>query len=152
MARSLNNLRKFRLALVALRRSYLRRVWGMDIDPSVQMSLSAKFDMTHPAGIHIGANTYIAFEARVLAHDMTRNVRPHTHIGENCFIGGRALIMPGVRIGNSCIVGAGAVVTKSVPDGCVVAGNPAKIMQEGLELLSYGRMPSAAQPQTLSAR
>jgi acetyltransferase-like isoleucine patch superfamily enzyme len=141
MLKSLNQLKRLRKLVVGLRRGYLRRVWGMDIDPSVEMSLSAKFDLTHPSGIHIGANTYIAFEARILSHDMTRALYLDTRIGENCFIGGRALILPGVTIGNSCIVGAGAVVTKSVPDGCIVVGNPATILREGLQLMSYGRVP-----------
>ena len=47
-------------------------------------------------------------------------------IGENCFIGARSVIMPGVTIGDNCIVGAGSVVTKSIPPNTVVAGNPAK--------------------------
>ena len=38
------------------------------------------------------------------------------------------MIMPGVVIGERCIVGGGSVVTKSVPDGCMVAGNPAKFI------------------------
>ncbi len=46
----------------------------------------------------------------------------YTSIGANC------MIMPGVTIGNNCIVGGGSVVTKSVPDGCMVAGNPAKFI------------------------
>ena len=141
MLKSLNQLKKLRKFLVGLKRGYLRRVWGMDIDPSVEMSLSAKFDLTHPSGIHIGRNTYIAFETRILSHDMTRALKLDTRIGENCFIGGRALILPGVTIGNSCIVGAGAVVTRSVPDGCIVVGNPATILREGMQLMTYGRVP-----------
>lgn len=46
----------------------------------------------------------------------------YTYIGENC------MIMPGVTIGEHCIVGGGSVVTKSIPDGCMVAGNPAKFI------------------------
>jgi len=49
-------------------------------------------------------------------------VGSYTSIGANC------MIMPGVTIGERCLIGGGAVVTKSVPDGCVVAGNPAKII------------------------
>ena len=112
--------------VVALRRLWLRKVWGLDIHPTVQMSLSAKFDLTHPKGIHIGAYSYVAFDTRILSHDMPRNLRAHTRIGENCFIGGRTLILPGVSVGNSCIVGAGSVVTRSVPANCIVAGNPAQ--------------------------
>ena len=47
-------------------------------------------------------------------------------IGNDCWIGGRAVILPGVTIGNRCIVGAGAVVTKDVPDDTTVVGNPAQ--------------------------
>lgn len=140
MIKSLNKLRRLRKALVGLRRAYLRRVWRMDIDPTVEMSLSAKFDLTHPAGIHIGPHTYVAFGARILAHDMTRNIRLHTRIGANCFIGGQSLILPGVTIGDSCIVGAGSVVTKPVPDNCIVGGNPARILRRDVRLLTYGRI------------
>ena len=143
MLKSLNQLRRLRRALVGMKRMYLRRVWGMDIHPSTEMSLSAVFDKTHPGGIHVAAHSYIAFEARILSHDMTRNVHCHTRIGRNCFIGGRALILPGVEIGDSCIVGAGSVVTKSVPANCVVGGNPARILRRDVELLSYGRFDPA---------
>lgn len=50
-------------------------------------------------------------------------------IGDDCWIGGGALILPGITIGNRCIVGAGSVVTKDVPDDSMVAGNPAKLMK-----------------------
>ncbi|WP_312021789.1 acyltransferase [Yoonia sp.] len=139
--RSLNELRKLRKLFVFIKKTWLTLFWKMDIHHSVEMSLSAKFDKTHPAGIHVGAHTYIAFDVRVLAHDMTRNLRAHTRIGKNCFIGGRSLILPGVEIGDSCIVGAGSVVTKSVSAGCIVAGNPAKVIRQDVELLSYGRIP-----------
>lgn len=141
MIKSLNRLRKLRLLLVWIRRSWLRHVWGLDIHPTVQMSLSAKFDLTYPAGIHVGPYSYVAFDARILSHDMPRGLRRHTRIGANCFIGGRSLILPGVEIGDNCIVGAGSVVTKSVPPNCIVAGNPARILRRDVTLLAYGRLP-----------
>jgi maltose O-acetyltransferase len=49
-------------------------------------------------------------------------------IGNNCFIGARAFIMPGVIIGHNSIVGAGSIVSKSVPPNVVVAGNPARVI------------------------
>ena len=104
--RSLNQLRRLRHLLVGVKKAWLTRFWKMDIHPSVDMSLSAAFDKTHPAGIHVGADSYVAFDARLLAHDMTRNVKLHTRIGQRCFIGGRALVLPGVEIGDDCIVGS----------------------------------------------
>lgn len=70
-------------------------------------------------------------------------VGSYTSIGANC------MIMPGVTIGERCIIGGGSVVTKSVPDGCMVAGNPAKFIgytdafyhrlkDKGLDTKTYG--------------
>ena len=50
-------------------------------------------------------------------------------IGDNVFLGANVTIIGGVRIGNNVEVGAGSVVVKDVPDNCVVAGNPAKIIK-----------------------
>jgi maltose O-acetyltransferase len=51
--------------------------------------------------------------------------RPIT-IGDDCWIGGSAVISPGVTIGDRCIVGAGAVVTKDIPSDTIAVGNPAR--------------------------
>lgn len=50
-------------------------------------------------------------------------------IGNDVWIGARALMLPGVKIGEGAIVGAGAIVTKDVPPYAVVAGNPAKVIK-----------------------
>ena len=51
-------------------------------------------------------------------------------IGNDVWIGANCTILPGVTIGNNVVVAAGAVVTKDVPDNCVVGGVPAKIIKE----------------------
>ncbi|MDE6453620.1 MAG: sugar O-acetyltransferase [Muribaculaceae bacterium] len=50
-------------------------------------------------------------------------------IGDSVWIGGNAVILPGVRIGSRSVVAAGAVVTRDVPEGMVVAGNPARVIK-----------------------
>lgn len=49
-------------------------------------------------------------------------------IGDDCWIGGRVTIQPGVHVGNGAVIAAGAVVTKDVPPYAVVGGVPAKII------------------------
>ena len=51
-------------------------------------------------------------------------------IGDDVWIGANAVILPGVTIGSHCVVAAGAVVTKDVPDNCVVGGVPAKVIKK----------------------
>lgn len=51
-----------------------------------------------------------------------------TTIKAGASIGGGAVILPGVTIGVKAMIGAGSVVTKSVPDGCIVLGNPARVV------------------------
>ena len=51
-------------------------------------------------------------------------------IGDNVWIGGGAIIMPGVTIGNHVVIGAGSVVTKDIPDNMIACGNPCRAVRE----------------------
>lgn len=51
-------------------------------------------------------------------------------IGDNVWIGGNTVILPGVHIGSNTVVGAGSVVTKDIPDWVVAAGNPCKVIRQ----------------------
>jgi len=51
-------------------------------------------------------------------------------IGDDCWIGGHVVILPGVSIGKGCTVAAGSVVTKNVEDWCVVMGTPARVVKK----------------------
>jgi maltose O-acetyltransferase len=50
------------------------------------------------------------------------------HIGSEVWVGGGALILPGVSIGARAVIGAGSVVTRDVPDGVLAAGNPCRVI------------------------
>ena len=52
------------------------------------------------------------------------------HIGNNCWIGSGAVILPGVTIGDNSVIGAGSVVTKDVPPNVIAVGNPCRVMRE----------------------
>ncbi len=51
------------------------------------------------------------------------------NIGHNVWIGGGAIILPGVSIGNNTVIGAGSVVTKNIPANVVAAGNPCRVIR-----------------------
>ena len=88
-------------------------------------------------GITIEDGVFIAPKVNLttLNHDFNPENRSATiakpiHIKKNAWIGIASTILPGVTIGENSIVGAGSVVTKDVPDNCVVAGVPAKVIRK----------------------
>lgn len=87
--------------------------------------------------IEIGDETQIGPGVQILTADHPRDPRERetgvewgipVKIGRNVWIGAGALILPGVTVGDDAIIGAGAVVTRDVPKGATVAGNPARIV------------------------
>ena len=91
---------------------------------------------TEPFLIEIGDRVTISGYVNFVNHDgsgwLMRDERGRRYsyrpikIGDDVFVGAGTIILPGVRIGNRVVVGAGSVVTRSIPDGWVVAGNPAR--------------------------
>ncbi|KQN31401.1 maltose acetyltransferase [Sphingomonas sp. Leaf34] len=88
--------------------------------------------------VRIGAGTQIGPGVQILTADHPRDPAERARmlefgrpvsIGRNVWIGGAALILPGITIGDNAIVGAGSVVTRDVPNGATVAGNPARLLQ-----------------------
>lgn len=101
--------------------------------------INEKVTITCASEIRIGKNAHIAREASIRDYDGHyiespdyRTARP-VRIGDNVWIGYRALIMKGVTIGDGAIVAANSVVTKDVPPRCIVAGNPAKVIRENVD-------------------
>ena len=124
----------------------------MDIAEGARISFKAKIDKTNPQGVHIGNFTGVAFDAVILTHDFTNNRHRDTRIGSCCQIGARAVIFPGVQIGNGCIIAAGSVVTTNVPDGCIVLGNPARIVERGINPGKFGVRVDILPPDRVDAR
>jgi acetyltransferase-like isoleucine patch superfamily enzyme len=91
---------------------------------------------SEPWLISIGHNVTVTSGVVLLTHDGAtclvndeegrRYLYKRIIIGNNVFIGVKSILMPGVRVGDNVVIAAGSVVTKSVPSGCIVAGNPAK--------------------------
>ncbi len=90
------------------------------------------------AEVRIGKNCFIAPQVGI--YTATHPIHPAERcsgkeyakpitIGDNCWIGGHAVINPGVSLGNNVIVASGSVVTKSFGDNIIIAGNPAKILR-----------------------
>ncbi len=86
--------------------------------------------------VEIGDQTQIGPGVQILTADHPRDPvqraegiefgRPVT-IGKNAWIGGGAIILPGVTIGDDAVIGAGSVVTGDVPEGATAVGNPARV-------------------------
>jgi len=69
------------------------------------------------------------FQPGLSSKELPMNIGRVT-IGNNCWIGAKAVILKDVHLGDNCIVGAGAVVTRSFPAGSIIAGVPAKLIKQ----------------------
>jgi len=91
------------------------------------------------ATVTIGDGTQIGPGVQLLAADHPRDAETRREllelarlisIGSNVWIGGAAIVLPGVSIGDDSIVGAGSVVTRDVPSGVLAFGNPCRVVRE----------------------
>lgn len=146
--RSINKLLKLRRIILDLRRWWMVKTRGVNIHPGASISLSATLIGGAPGAIEVDDGTLVAFKSLLLARTPEGAVKP-IRIGKNCFIGGGSLILPGVTIGDETVVGSGAVVHQDVPSRCIVAGNPARILSEGIEVGRFGRFAYAAENQKI---
>ncbi|MGG0717261.1 sugar O-acetyltransferase [Robertmurraya massiliosenegalensis] len=138
------------------RTSLLKELLG-STGQNVYMEPNIRFDYGY--NTHVGENFFANFDCTILdvcevrigdncmmapgvhiytathpLHPAERNsgkeyAKPIT-IGDNVWIGGSAVINPGVTIGDNVVIASGAVVTKDIPNNVVVGGNPAKIIKE----------------------
>ena len=114
---------------------------GADIGDNVTIDAVGMLG-SEPWLVHIGNNTFFSgAETQLITHDgaimqlyymgltdKIYDVFSEIHIGDNCFIGNRSIILKGTNIGANCIIGAGSVVTKDIPEGSVACGVPARVI------------------------
>lgn len=133
---------------------YLRSI-GMTIgegtiifDPKTNI-----IDVTRPWMINMGKNVQITAGVTILTHGYDWSVLKGVYgevlgssgkveIGDNVFVGMHSTILKGVNIGKNVIIGANSLVNKNIPDNCVAAGNPCKVL---MSLQDYYEKRKAAQ-------
>lgn len=115
--------------------------YGCNISLGANSLINMNCTLLDTGKITIGTNTLIASDVKIytavhpvsaeerIYSDETRRsaIRTQTApvvIGNNVWIGGGAIILPGVTIGDNTVIGAGSVVTKSIPANAVACGNP----------------------------
>ena len=107
---------------------------GMKVGKDFNRQQGSYIDPTHCFLVEIGNNVTFSIRVTVLAHDAsTKKSLGYTKIGkvvigDNVFVGANATILPNVIIGNNSIIGANSVVSKNIPENCVAAGNPARVL------------------------
>lgn len=100
------------------------------------------FSCLNASTIEIGNNVLIA--SNVLITSIKHGINPELNvpymdqdiesspviIGDNCWIGEKVIILPGVTIGEGCVIGGGTVVTHDIPSFSIVVGNPGKVIKQ----------------------
>ena len=145
-----------RTETVGERRSMLERLLG---DVGQESMIQPPFYCTYGRNIHLGDHVYLNFMCTILDNNEVR-IGNHVMVGplvqiytaahpldpgarnagwevakpivieDNVWVGGGAIILPGVTIGRNAVVGAGAVVSRDVPSSTVVVGSPARVIRE----------------------
>lgn len=100
----------------------------------------ANFGLTLVDDTHIYVGDHVLFGPNVVLATASHPVLPELrergfqfnlpiHIGNNCWLGSGAIVLPGVSIGDNSVIGAGSVVTADVPPNVIAVGNPCRVLR-----------------------
>ncbi len=112
--------------------------YGFNIEVGDNFFANYNCTILDVAKVTIGSNAFFAPNVSIFTagHPLHPDVRNSGYeygipvtIGDNVWIGGNSVILPGVTVGSNSVVAAGSVVTKDVPEWAVVAGNPARVIK-----------------------
>ena len=115
--------------------------YGFNVTLGAGVFLNFNCVILDVVAVSIGDGTQIGPAAQILAADHPRDPAARAaglefgrpiRIGRNVWIGGGAIILPGVSIGDDALIGAGSVVTRDVPAGATAFGNPARVQHDRL--------------------
>jgi acetyltransferase-like isoleucine patch superfamily enzyme len=91
--------------------------------------ISIEDDAMLGPGVHIYVDQHRFDDPNIPVIDQGDHRAEPVTLKTGCWIGANALILPGVTVGTNSVIGAGSVVTKSIPDRVLAAGNPAKVIR-----------------------
>ena len=112
--------------------------YGYNIEVGENFFANYNFTVLDIGKVRIGKNAQIAPNVSIYTaghplHPASRNSGYEygidVTVGDNVWIGGNAVILPGVTVGSNVVIGAGSVVTKDIPDNVLAAGNPCRVLR-----------------------
>ena len=113
--------------------------YGTNIEVGKNFFANYNCTIIDVAKVRIGDNCQFAPNVSIYTaghpiHPVSRNslyeYGKEVIIGDNVWIGGNTVICPGVHVGSNTVIGAGSVVTRDIPDWCVAAGNPCRVIRK----------------------
>ena len=122
---------------VLLHRYVKLSAYGGKIEIGNNTYIGDRTEIHSGKSVKIGNNVNIAWDCNILdrdyhAFESDSEVVKSVVISDNVWIGARSIVLKGVTIGCGSVVAAGSVVTHDVPERCLVAGNPAKVIKENI--------------------